>query len=257
LSKSSGSEQRINELFLFIKSRRAWNTRFQLAEYRRCLSACDSAHQRIVALMHMVVHTQSKPKLSALATFWQWMNSAPWGNRAPTLVELIDFIERTEAHSHVAVGPWDRLFRALEAIDGWGPKTAALFVKCVINLHRSNLNELHFISDVEAARGIDSDRVYLPVDAVIRAIFSAVAEVSATVSVHALNTFLRDLGYGPEDILLWDDLWYWGFFTQNSSSKKRVFGWNPARFWGELSAPKADIHILEEECTAFSELMHS
>ena len=59
-------------------------------------------------------------------------------------------------------------------------------------------------------------------------------------------------------MLIWDDLWYWGFFTQRSikttngevnSGYARQFGWNKDKFWAQFSSQKKDeqkIKVLAE-----------
>ena len=141
-------------------------------------------------------------------------------------------------------GRWDALFTALKAQPGWGEKTAALFVKTVIQVHRGP-EKLHFWPDVEQQACVPaSDKIFLPVDEVIKQIFK-VLDFDKAINFNNINKALQDR-YSPEDLLIWDDLWYWGFFTQVVRNKKRYLEWNTDKFWCMPSAPKSQ----EPEVTA-------
>ncbi|BBU30375.1 hypothetical protein BTHE68_41090 [Burkholderia sp. THE68] len=141
-------------------------------------------------------------------------------------------------------------------VPGWGPKTSALFVKCVIKLHRSKCDDSHFLEEADAAEifGKD-DRVFLPVDAVIKRISQAIPAAGLGTSFDSMNARLCAAGFIAEDMLVWDDLWFWGFLTQNSSTKERVMAWNEPRFWGQLSMPKSKIDEIKRECETFLALL--
>ncbi|CAE6766006.1 hypothetical protein R69927_05647 [Paraburkholderia domus] len=247
---------KLQQIFAFLKHNHQWNDAFQLREYKRYLSHCRTPKERIIALLHMVAHTQSSPKLEALAGFWEHLEAAPWKSDAPSLVELTDFIQQKGLLIILNHGPWDRLFRALSSVSGWGPKTAALFVKCVIQLHRSAHIELHFLADAHSAGHInESDRIYLPVDAVIKRISLEAASLGLGQSFDSMNSALFTAGFTPDDMLIWDDLWFWGFFSQNSSRTARTVGWNEARFWGQLSTPKDDVDAVRKKSAKFLALL--
>jgi hypothetical protein len=50
-------------------------------------------------------------------------------------------------------------------------------------------------------------------------------------------------------MLIWDDLWFWGFITQKSQVGKveRTYESNPAKYWSIFTAPKdyASIQSIE------------
>jgi hypothetical protein len=246
----------LQNLYAFLEANRKWNRAFQFREYRRHLSDCADAKARITALLHMVAHTQSAPKLGSLAEFWKHLEKANWKS-APSLTELTEFIQQKSRLVTLSKTPWDRLFRALSTVPGWGPKTAALFVKCAIQLHRSKHTELHFLSDPHSARRFaPPDRVYLPVDAVIKRISLEISVVGLGETFDSINDKLH-AQYSPDQMLVWDDLWFWGFFTQNSSKSNRSLGWNEARFWGLLSTSKKDVKLVEQKCVEFLTLLEA
>jgi hypothetical protein len=89
------------------------------------------------------------------------------------------------------------------------------------------------------------------VDSVITHIFQSLGLKNA--NFQSVNKELLK-HYSAEDILVWDDLWYWGFFTQVSSGpqgkRTRAFKWNADKFWCQPGAPKsreAEVQRLGEE----------
>ena len=248
--------KQIDRLYQFLEMHHKWNIEFQAGEYSRYLTHCETPKQRLITLLHMVAHTQSQPKLAPLANFWRHLEGVGWEHEIPSIEGLTIAIEKVGSPSTSHVGPWDRLFHALNSVDGWGPKTSALFVKALIGLHRTEHANLHCIQDVAAHQVIaDSDRVYLPVDAVIRRVFNTPGMQKLGKTFYPINTALQKI-YTPEQMLVWDDLWFWGFFTQNSSTADRTIGWNEARFWGQLSSPKAKILEVQTLCNKFLQIVN-
>lgn len=195
----------------------------------------------------MIVNTQSAPKLDLLGDFWRSMDQF---TRSTPLTSK-EFIYHLEEHIDPPFGNvkvWERLFHALTNQPGWGNKTAALFVKAVIKIHRGP-KELHFWNDVGTNVPIHpEDKIYLPVDAVIKHIFENAGLISRP-NFYSVNRLLTN-HYGSEDMLLWDDLWFWGYFTQNSQGNVRAMSWNRNKFWSQPSSPtssESEIKVLCEE----------
>lgn len=139
---------------------------------------------------------------------------------------------------------------------GWGQKTAALFVKNVVNIHKSDASQLHFFHDAKHRfRQIDTaERLYLPVDAVIKHIFyqgpepyNAFDKINET-----LHDFTRD---DPARMLIRDDLWFWGFLTQKTTGKSRSMAWNEAKFWAMRSHSKGEIQVISGLAEKFIEVV--
>ena len=125
-----------------------------------------------------------------------------------------------------------------------GEKTAALFVKSAIKIHR-RLPDYFFWEDVPLEFE-PHERIFLPVDRVIIELFKKIDGNKD--NFKKINSLLIDeCGYTPEQMLVWDDLWYWGFFTQKSIKPSkdipghdhaREFGWNEDKFWCQFSSQK-------------------
>ena len=238
---------RLARLFKFLEANRSWNQAFQALEFQRTLTCCTRPRERMVSLLHSTVNSQSQPKMHLLGQFWRDLESfQPHGR--PTLEELTSYFERSLTKVPGSTGPWDRLFQALAKQNGWGLKTAALFVKNVIQIHRGPA-PLHFLKNTKVAEKlVDADRTYLPVDTVIQRIFEALGQ--PTVDFAAVNKQLL-AKYTAEQMLVWDDLWFWGFFTQVTEDKVRRIEWNEDKFWCQIAAPKSQVGDVERLANQF------
>lgn len=223
-------------IFRFLLRNHAWNEKFQNQEYQRCLVHCESALERLKQLLYTTANTQPKPSLAKLGGLWRQLEAfAPEGT--PSLATFTEYLEQIHHPLQEGVGPWNRLFHALTAQPGWGDKTSALFVKASISIHRGP-PALHFLSDAKKAHApLDHDTLYLPVDSVITHIFKQTGHIRSP-TFSSINEFLLS-HYSPEEMLIWDDLWYWGYFTQVVRDRTRVSEWNSDKFWGQRASPKA------------------
>lgn len=254
---------RIKALFKFLERNVEWNEAFQEREYARSLASCTSSRDRLVGFLHLNVSTQSGADMDELQPFWEALHAAT-DDQISTLTNFTQYLVQKVTKEKKSLGTrdtpdgvWEALFVALNSHFGWGIKTTALFVKATIKLHRGP-KALHFWPDAtrEAAPVMDS-RLFLPVDRVITRIFEELGLPSPGVS--SINNGLRDV-YRGEAMLIWDDLWFWGFFTQKKvtvpastnrvKGTKRILVWNPAKFWSQLSSDKdreSELEVLGEE----------
>jgi hypothetical protein len=151
--------------------------------------------------------------------------------------------------------PYLSLYLALKDQKGWGKKTSALFVKNVFQIHHlPEMQHLKFWDDVPSFQA--GDRLFLPVDAVIKNVFARFDR--SLNSFDKINRFLEMEGYYNMEI--WDDLWFWGYITQNAKNDPngfRTIGFNKGKYWLELFTPKNPDEILEIErrCTKFIEFL--
>lgn len=246
---------RVQRLFAFLEANRTWNEEFQTREYAGCLAGCGSAQERLLRFLHFNVSTQAGASMDQLSLFWKTIHNAT-SEQTCSLEAFTGYLAKTATatrsknNSTVPAPPvidrWKALFDALNAHRGWGKKTTALFVKAVVNLHRGP-TELHFWNDATPDETpVTNSKLYLPVDRVILKIFQKLTHPCP--SLDNINRGLR-ARYRGEQMLVWDDLWFWGFFTQNGSGDDRVLGWNSAKFWNQLSSAKSD----EREISALAE----
>lgn len=246
----------LNTLFAFLQQHHHWNQELQRRESFQVLApfpGTEDAAQRLFSVLHELANTQSQPRMGSLGLFWRQLHEFISRVPAPsTRLAFTEHLERSVNRSPRGKGPWERLFNALRAQPGWGDKTSALFVKTALRIH-SDPTLLHFWGDTENGAIEPEDRLYVPVDAVIIVIFEELGVV-ARPDFKQINKFLAK-HYQPDEMLIWDDLWFWGFFTQEVQDKKRVLGWNSDKFWCTRSSPFADEYNVKVQAAKFLEIL--
>ncbi|EPR15834.1 hypothetical protein M527_23590 [Sphingobium indicum IP26] len=127
------------------------------------------------------------------------------------------------------------MWHSLSRAQGFGDKTAALFVKALVDVHTLEINrDLRFLDDFR----VDSqDVIRVPVDSVITYIFRLIT--GRTLKFSTINEIIRRSGLHREsEATIWDDLWFWGFITQHGGGESRQLAVNEAKFWSILGSPK-------------------
>lgn len=222
----------ISDLFTFLRRHHKVNVDVQLGFIAESLSP-SRVEERAILLMHRVLQTQSQPKLDPICKFFKEMTAAH-AHRS-----------FTEFRSFVTENGKFELVDGLRRQHGWGPKTAALFVKNLAYIELDPDLKTKFWRDTSVVTG---DNLRLPVDKVITEVFKALAQRLPDVpaaTIAGINDYLRDkLDYRDHDLLIWDDLWLWGFITQkNVKGGAREHGWNEAKYWAVPHAPKDALSI--------------
>jgi hypothetical protein len=150
---------------------------------------------------------------------------------------------------------FESVYKGMLNQKGWGPKTSALISKSIFHLHNGQYSEdLKIWNDVPKL--IDkSDSFYLPVDAVIIAIFKKL-NPDKTWSFSNINSILKEK-YNGQEIEIWDDLWFWGFITQNGG-ENRKFEWNENKYWvlKESDKDKIKIEEIKNKCHEFLKIFN-
>ncbi|MEY4507115.1 MAG: hypothetical protein RL297_1693 [Pseudomonadota bacterium] len=227
---SNQVSKKIERVFEFLKEHHHFNQDIQYGYVKQTLNACSAPRERMRLLLDRAVNSQSRPKLDEVANFWRSVHERH--ENLDSFGGFLTFVDR-KAHSDLAT--------ALAKQSGWGPKTSALFVRNLwLAGEESDLASLIW-SDLDLA----GERLYLPVDTVIQNIFSQIDKRKKW-GFHSINNLLQEeLKYSPQEMLVWDDLWFWGFITQRSEpeSKQRTFEWNEAKYWSIFTAPREKITI--------------
>jgi hypothetical protein len=233
----------IDQLFEFLKANSGHNRAFQKRYYESLFGGVSSHSERVIQLLYSVVNTQRQPKIDPIGQFFKKLHD----NKA----ELVSFSQFLDLHGqNDTEKPFYSLYQGLKSNPGWGPKTSALFVKNVINIH--------LIEDYKAFRFWDdipldflpSDQIYLPVDIVIINLFIEFIDTSCK-DFESVNKFLNKKYKKVAEILLWDDLWFWGYFTQipfqksNAYYAKREFLWNENKYWASAESNKDELYMQE------------
>lgn len=59
---------------------------------------------------------------------------------------------------------------------------------------------------------------------------------SHDIAFRSINEHLRSDYPDAADMLLWDDLWLWGYATQHGTGGDRAIKWNESKYWMKFHA---------------------
>ena len=210
-------------------------------------------------MLFSTVNTQSQPKLDPLADFWKLIYDEL--DKEPECLDTLEGFINTiskkldrkdlEKVKSKKLDKLDEVWHLLKLTKGWGDKTAALFVKSCCNIHWDKANKnIKFWHDFPPAQ--HESIIYLPVDRVIIHIFSElnIDEIEKGNKFEKINKYLLEKYKTPNEMLIWDDLWFWGFITQKSVGNDRLLEWNLAKYYAVFHTPKDRKSIKEIEALA-------
>ncbi len=199
---------------------------------------------KILSLLYNIVNTQSQPKINYISGFFKNISE-----NKTCLESFSAFVKYLSTENQTA--NFNALFQGLKNQPGWGDKTSALFVKNIFQFHNGNYSKKLFIWNDVPKKIQNKDSFYLPVDAVIIAIFNKI-DSSKNWNFKNINSEIKKY-YKGDEIEIWDDLWFWGFITQNGSGKNRIFEWNENKYWTlkEASKEKNEILKIKEKSEEF------
>lgn len=214
-------KEKLKILYNFLLKNRHYNKKVQEEYYISTVTSGKTTEKKMVDLLYEIANTQSQPKIDKLAIFFKLIHQSP--NCLKTLEAFINRISSKKENKYI------NLYNGLRAQQGWGNKTAALFTKTLYHLHNGNYRkDLKIWPDVPKNIAEDDD-LFLPVDAVIIAIFKSINH-NVNWDFNKVTKELKKY-YSGDEIEVWDDLWFWGFITQKGSGDKRTFGWNENKYW--------------------------
>ena len=218
---------------------------------------------RVKAILFEAFETQAKPSLDRSTDFFVAIQDSlrADGGCLDTFYGFLNVIAKAPKFDSSAVdpkaAPWATLFEALQAWDGWGKKTAAILVKSLYQIHNDKANKaVRFWDDAPPLSR--SDTIYVPIDSVIIHIFSKHFDARLN-NFGKINAYLLETKYKePEDLLIWDDLWFWGFITQKGGGDgRKTTAWNNSKYWSIRDVPKESEAIgeIRERAKAFSRIL--
>ena len=229
-------KESLKNIFDFLLENRIYNKELQTKNYSGIVKPQNSKAEKIVSLLYHIANTQSQPKIDNLAEFYKkiYLN-----------IDLLDsFTEFMSVINPDKVEPnnYSGLYSGMKNQNGWGEKTSALFAKSIFHLHNNEYpNELKIWSD--APTDLEkNDNFYLPVDAVIIAIFKEIKQQNW--NFKSVNKIINE-NYSGKDIEVWDDLWFWGFISQIGTGDGRKMGWNLNKYWNLRESDKNPKKIAE------------
>lgn len=240
-------EERLEKLFNFLQENRTYNKKLQERYYRSIILPYDGIPDKIISLLYHIANTQSQPRIDYLADFYK------------KIYKHRDQLESFDSFLGILLPTTPKnfkgLFQSLKCQSGWGNKTAALFTKSIFHLHNNEYpKQLRIWNDVPNKIN-KNDEIYLPVDAVIISIFKQL-ELKTNWNFTNINKLLKHY-YQGNDIEIWDDLWFWGFITQNGTGINREFSWNMNKYWTlkESNKDPETIMVIKAKAEGFLELL--
>lgn len=237
---------RIEKLFKFIYNNRKYNKALQERYYRSIILPYKDEKEKIISLLYHIANTQSQPKIDKLSEFYKSIITAE-----NSLKSFKEFVLKINPNGNIN---FESVYKGMLNQKGWGPKTSALISKSIFHLHSGHYSEdLKIWNDVPKLID-ENDSFYLPVDAVIIAIFKKL-DSKTNWDFDKINKTLK-AKYNGHEIEVWDDLWFWGFITQNGSGNNRVFEWNENKYWmlKESDKDKLKIEEIKSKCHEFLEI---
>lgn len=238
---------RIEKLFKFISDNRKYNKALQERYYRSIILPYKDEKEKIISLLYHIANTQSQPKIDNLAEFYKSIIT-----EENSLKSFKEFVVKINPNGN---SNFDSVYKGMLNQKGWGPKTSALISKSIFHLHNGQYSEdLKIWNDVPKLIE-ENDSFYLPVDAVIIAVFKKL-NPHKTWSFANINSLLKKK-YNGQEIEVWDDLWFWGFITQNGG-ENRKFEWNENKYWVLKESDKDKMKIVEikNKCQEFLEIFN-
>lgn len=223
----------LEDIFKFLKDNRDFNLRLQEQFFLPVLSVDGSINPKVINLLYHVANTQSQPKIDPLSEFYQLVYKNI--DKTQTFESFVELLTGKKSTS------FNDLYQGLRAQKGWGKKTAALFAKVVYQAHNKLSEDCSFWADTPK-QIVESDEIWLPVDAVIIHIFERLG--MARPSFDKINNLIKQ-HYAGNDLEVWDDLWFWGFITQKGTGNTREMEWNENKYWSLTHSDKNPLVINE------------
>lgn len=229
-------KESLNNIFDFLIKNRIYNKELQTRYYSGIVKPPNSKAEKIVSLLYHIANTQSLPKIDNLAEFYKKI----YGD-IDLLNSFSGFMSVINSNGNEP-NNYSGLYGGMKNQKGWGEKTSALFVKSIFHLHNNEYpKELRIWNDAPTDLGKNDD-FYLPVDAVIVAIFKEIKPRNW--NFKNVNKIIKE-NYSRKDIEVWDDLWFWGFITQIGTGDGRKMGWNLNKYWNLRESDKNQKKIAE------------
>jgi hypothetical protein len=204
-------EDKIEKLYNFLKENRQYNKQVQEGFIKSCIAIKDlSPEQKVLNLLYGVVNTQSQPKMDKIGEFFKKMY-----HKDSRLNSYEGFLNTLKNEPESSVS----LFELMKSQKGWGSKTAALFVKYIYIIHKDDAFKTFRIwTDFS----LNENELKLPVDAVITHIFkNNFVNQGCRLDFDGINEFIGKYYSKNNDFIIWDELWFWGFITQQTIDNSR------------------------------------
>ncbi|MFM2386362.1 MAG: hypothetical protein RL660_1119 [Bacteroidota bacterium] len=231
-------KNKLPEIYKFLAENRSYNKPIQTGAYQTALMPFATTHQKVYSLLHQILNSQSQLKMNKSAEFFLKISANK--NSLNSFANFLKVIGATSQTPHT----YKAVHQLLKGQPSWGNKTAALLVKAIYQCHNGYAKHLQFWKDAPSSI-TKADELYLPVDAVINFIFTELGRPCA-ITFTGINKYINET-MPNSNMEIWDDLWFWGFITQNSENGKRTLKWNENKYWNLLNSPKEEKTIKQVE----------
>lgn len=238
-------KDQLSMVFLFLKSNQSYNYELQKQCCNSMMATAMNKKSKLLSLLYHIVNSQSSPKIDKVADFFIDVHENP-----SMLDSFKSFISYVDPKQDVN---FEGLFNGLKAKGGWGNKTAALFTKNIYLIHNVYNNPDFIIWDDVPKEISANDHLYLPVDNVILSIFDKL-DNSIKWDFDKINHTIHKY-FDDEQVLIWDDLWFWGFINQKGTRRDRTFEWNVNKYWVVYETDKEIIREVEHKSKEFRDLL--
>jgi len=247
----------LDTLYSFLSKNAEYNAHVQHMAYVSVLKPWSGNYDRISSLLHSHMQLQASPSLDDMSktcqNLFQHRESFD-AVRSPAalLAALRNLSDCSRNVSGSNCETFDCMWHVVKDIPGFGPKTAALLIKAVIDVHTLEVNRnLRFLDGFCVLQG---DFVRVPVDAVIQYIFNRLT--GRILDFDTINQLIFKIaGRDSAEATTWDDLWFWGFITQHGGGDKRKLAINEAKFWTIFGSPKNKWNAVRQRAGEFIEIL--
>ncbi|MDA7848170.1 hypothetical protein N8972_01640 [Sulfurospirillum sp.] len=252
-------EQKLIQILKFLTDNNKYNKELQIKFALGSVGHHVEPFEKLVTLLYDTVNTQKAPSMRLLPNFFRGIYEKK--DRLNSFHSFVKYLNKGEIDEDM---PFKSLYEGLKSHKGLGEKTSALFVKNIYNYHHvfqqdKKRKELKIWDDVPELN--KNDKLYLPVDSVIKVIFNTLSpkmnrnNKPKDWTFDDINKYFQS--FSNEDVILFDDLWFWGFITQRVEKKQRKLGWNDEKYWmtKELNKDKDTIDDIKEKAEEFIEII--
>ena len=243
---------KLNKILEFLRENRSYNKDIQEKYNLNTIVPYDTKEEKVLSLLYDIVNTQSQPNINNIANFFKELEE-----NKEVLNSFNSFVRYLDQNCDEP--NYEALFQGLKSKPGWGDKTSALFVKNICHFHNGEYSKKLYIWDDAPKNIAKSDKISLPVDTVIIAIFNKLYPQEKKWNFSTINKIMEDENFSNEDKEVFDDLWFWGFITQEGNASGRVHKWNENKYWMIKVASKDQTIIkqIENKANEFLKILNS